>query len=70
MIDTLADNIMGTKAAFDFTQRSYSGRGMMGERTTAIVGPWDELVEALLDLDMEIDDFRWDAMGRDDFVIY
>jgi len=70
MIDTLANDIMDTPRAFDFKRRSYSGRGMMGERTTAIVGPWVDLIEALLDLNMEIDDFRWDAMGRDDFVIY
>lgn len=70
MLDTLANDIMDTRDAYGFKRRDYSGRGMMGERTTAIVGPWDELVEALIDLDMEIDDFRWDAMGRDDFVIY
>ena len=70
MVDTLANDIMDTREAFDFKRRSYSGRGMMGERTTAIVGPWDELVEALIDLNMDIDDFRWDQMGRDDFVIY
>lgn len=70
MVDTLANDIMDTRDSADFKRRSYSGRGMMGERTTAIVGPWEMLVEALLDLDMDIDDFRWDAMGRDDFVIY
>ena len=70
MIDTLANHIMDTRDAGDFKCHSYSGRGMMGERTTAITGSMGMLVEALLDLDMEIDDFRWDAMGRDDFVIY
>lgn len=70
MIDTLANDIMDTSEAGDFKCHSYSGRGMMGERTTAITGSWDMLVEALITLDKEVDDFRWDAMGRDNFVIY
>lgn len=70
MTDTVANDIMNTGTPGGLRRRSYSGRGMMGERTTAIVGLYEDLEDTLNSLDMNMTDFRIDSMGRDDYVIY
>lgn len=70
MTKTTATEIMDADLKGYLDRRSYSGRGMMGERTEAIVGLWEDFLDILPFADCRIEDFRVDSMGKDHYVIY
>jgi hypothetical protein len=48
----------------------YSGRGMFGRTTVAIVGGHKQIMDAAQDAGIPLDYLRFDSMGKYDVVAY